>query len=324
MAPQTPVTTEALRPRKIPWRKRLLVRVLGAMLLIFSISLTTWWWPRRTMLAVWYVNGTVFRNSDLQRADQLLEWSQWIGANWVGGYSDELHRFLSSVSPDIEITGVELTNAKVSDEWLVRLKQFPNLELISLHDRQLGPGLAHLRDLKQLKRINVISASNSHLRELSRLPELHALFLWEPGSGDLGLDVLPTLPNLKSLFIGDSANLGELLQTLPVCPQLEKLYTQNCKGLTDEDLSSLQRLKNLKQLSLIQSGSLGDAGFIELSKVTTLEALVLRRSIGTISDRGLISLQSLYNLTYLGLPYNWSPGQLQSLQQALPKTRIEN
>ena len=323
MSSQMPAPIEVLRPRKVFWHKRLLVRVLVVVLVVFSVSLATWWWPRRTMLAVWYANGTVLRNDDLPRANQVVRWSNSIGVRWLGGYTEEVERFLSSFSADSEITGVELTNAKVSDEWLVRLKQFPNLEWISLHDRQLGPGLEHLRGLPHLRRVNVIAASNRHLMELKRLPELEALLLWEPQSGDIGLDVLPTLPNLKSLFIGDCANLGALLQALPDNSHLERLSTQNCQRLMDNDLSRLQRLKSLKQVAIVRSGSIGDAGLIQISHVTTLETLVIRPSVGEITDRGLDALQSLHNLTYLGLPYNWTPEQLQSLQQALPKAKID-
>jgi hypothetical protein len=170
----------------------------------------------------------------------------------------------------------------------------------------------------------VTSVSNRHLMELKRLPELTALLLWEPQPGDIGLDVLPTLPNLKTLFIGDCGNLGELLQALPDDVQLERLTAQTCRQFTDDDLSSLQRLKNLKRLVIVQSGSIGDAGLIQISQITTLETLILRRSIGDITDRGLDALHSLHNLTYLGLAYNWSPEQLQTLQQALPKAKIDN
>ena len=322
MASQTPATIEVLRPRKVSWHKRLLVRVLVVVLLVISISLTTWWWPRRTMIAVWYVNGTVLRNADGPRANQVVGWSNLIGVRWLGD-TEEVERFLSRFSADTEITGVDLTKAKVSDEWLVRLKQFPKLDWIVLHDRQLGPGLEHLRDLNHLKGISVYSASNRHLVELKRLPELRSLMLWEPKSGDIGLDVLATLPNLKWFFISDCADLGELLQAVPDNARLERLGTQDCRRLTDDDLNSLRRLKNLKQLSIVRSGPIGDVGLIQISHVTTLETLVIRPSVGEITDRGLDALQSLHNLTYLGLPYNWTPEQLQSLQQALPKAKID-
>ncbi len=322
MSSPTPVKIEVLRSRRIRWHQRLLVRVLLVAFLAISISLATWWWPRRTMIAVWYVNGTVFRTDDLPRANQVVGWSSSIGLNWLGD-TEEVQRFLSRFSADREITSVDLTNAKVSDQWLVRLKQFPKLEWIVLHDRQLGPGLDHLRDLNQLKGISVISASNRHLMELKRLPELRSLMVWEPQPGDIGVDVLQTLPNLEYLAICDCADLGQILQALPDHRTLRKLSTQDCLRLTDDDLSSLKRLKNLKQLALIRSGSIGDAGLIQISQVTSLETLAIRPSVGEISDQGLEALHSLRKLTYLGLPHNWSPEQLETLQQALPKTKID-
>lgn len=320
----TPSEPEVLRARKRTWLSRLWVRVTLVLLLIGVISLATWWWPRRTMVAVWRAGGTVTCERDRERAIKLLNWfdptrGTWI---WIRHFST-VYRILSWTSTDAEITGLNLKDTPVGTEWLARVQRFPKLKSIGLHDRQLGAGLDHLRDREQLSSVSVTVASQGHLVELKRLPQIKDIHLWKPEANEISLDALADLPKLHSLFVGDCSHTGKLLQRLPELPQLEMLILQNCQGFTDEDLQHLSRLPNLKTLDIVKSSPVSDAGLEHLSRLENLEMLCVRKSSGQITKAGLQPLQRLTKLKQLiVLRGDLTLDQLDTRQVLLPNCAI--
>jgi hypothetical protein len=323
MSTSSQTEAEVLRAKKRPWLRRLWVRISLVLLLIFTISVVTWWWPRRTMVAVWWVNGTVYCDSDRQRTIQWLTWWDPAGTGWGSQHFSSVYRVLSWTSFDGEITGTQLKDAEVNDEWLIRLRRFPKLRWLGLHDRQLGQSLGHLRESEQLTAIHVTSASDRRLVELQRVPHLEDVFLWNTQADDIGLDALTSLPKLKSLFFGDCQHADELLQRLPELPHLETLVIQDCHGFSDEDLACLQRLPNLKYLDIVKSAPVSDAGLLHLSKLANVETLCVRKSSGQITDVGLQALQRLQRLKELiVIRGDLTPEQLKTLDRLLPNTTI--
>ena len=190
---------EVLRPAKTPRLKRLWVRIALVLMLIWVISFATWWWPRKTMVAVWRVQGDAFNASDPERAIAISQWSDFLGVPRHRTYFSEIWSVLCWTHSDVEITHVRLMNSKVTDEWLIQLNGFPKLRHLHLHERQLGPGLARWHGAQQLAGMSVTSASNRRLAELRWIPQLQSLMLWNPMPGDIGLDALSSLPHLKVL-----------------------------------------------------------------------------------------------------------------------------
>ena len=320
----TPAVPETLRARPRRWLSRLWVRVSLVLMLIFAISLFAWWLPRRTIVSVWWNGGVVTCEKDRARAGAVLDWFDPTGGGWAWQHFRTMYRLLGWTRTDIEITWVTLSDSKVTDDWLVRLKGFPNLKGTDLHDRQLGTGLDHLRGRLTLKLINIHSASDRHLVELRRLPQLESLGLWEPQSGDIGLESLTDLSNLNSLFIGDCKHTDEVLEALPELPLLESLVIQDCKGFVDDDLRHLQRLPNLKYLDVVCStSSLGDVALEHLSQLNRLETLALRTPWKDVTDEGLAKLAGMKSLKQMYvLGHQCSPSQLQRLRKALPNCAI--
>ena len=317
-------TDEVLNKKKRRWLSRLWVRVLLVLLLIGVITAGSWWWPRRTMVAVWRVDGVVLSESDRQRTIRWLNWWDPGGASGLWGNFGVAYRILSCTSSDDEITGVQLKDSHVNDAWLARLRPFPKLKWIGLHDRQLGPGLDGLRDVETLKQLNVFFVSKGHLTELKRVPQLEDLSLWNVQSGELGFDSLTSLPLLKSLFLGDCQNTAELLSALPLLPQVETLVIQDCHGFTDADLANLQRLPNLRYLDIVSSARVSDAGLEHLSKLEKLATFCLRKSSGEFTDIGLQTLQRYPSLRELiMIQGDLTPAQFKSLEQLLPKVRLQ-
>ena len=320
----TPSEPEALRARKRTWLSRLWVRVTLVLLLIGVISLATWWWPRRTMVAVWRVGGTVTCERDHERAIKLLNWfdptrGTWI---WIRHFST-VYRVLSWTSTDAEITGLGLTDTPVGTEWLAHTKRFPKLKSIGLHDRQLGPGLGHLGDHKLLNGLGVTAVSQDHLTELKRLPQIKIVSLWKAEADKIDLNALAALPKLNALFVGNCPHTSSLLQRLPTLPRVETFVLQDCDGFTDDDLSHLARLPKLKYLDIVKSSPVSDAGLEHLSRLENLETLCLRKSSGQITKAGLQPLQRLTKLKQLiVLRGDLTLDQLDTLQELLPNCTV--
>jgi hypothetical protein len=303
----SPIEPERLHARKVPLRKRLWVRVISILLLISIISFTSVWWPRRTMLSVWFANGRIFCESrkkpsiDLMVSLGIMQ-TVWGSKNWMDHYA-----LLSGTGLDRDVTAVILEDSSVKDDWLIYVKHLPALTYLGLHDRQLGTGLDALRDMI----------------ELQRLPNLETLDLWSPEDGDIGLDTLSSLPKLKTLLIDHCGHTDQILKSLDELPGIEQLIFQNCTGFADEDLVHLQRLTNLKYLDLVRCGPINDEGLQQLSQLKNLETLCIRKSSGRFTDEGLDALKDLPNLKeIIVIRGDFTAEQLKKMEELLPNVLI--
>ena len=323
MSLATPAVTETLCARPRRWLSRLWVRVSLVLLLIFAINLFAWWLPRRTMVSVWWNGGTVTGDKDHERTNAVLAWFDPTSTGWVWSYYDTVNRFLVWTCTDIDITVLSLSGSKVTDLRLFGLKRLSKLKAAILHDRQIGAGLADLRDCLELRDIAIKSVSDRRLAELRQLPQLQSLSLYEPQSGDIGLESLTALPSLNSLFIDDCKYTDEVLEALPELPLLERLTVHECTGFGDENFYCLHRLPNLKYLHIEGQLPLGDFALEHVSQLTRLESLSLRTRWEDVTDEGLAKLarmKSLRNIHVVGVKS--SPSQLQRLRKALPSCNI--
>jgi hypothetical protein len=321
MSIETPAKPEVLIARKQAWHCRLWVRIVLVLLLAYFIGVVSWWWPRRTMVAVWSIRGIAIADGQQEHAIELTRWLRSSGLTSIG--FGGVRSTLSWLDCDREVTGVGLTESKVGDHWLVHLKQFPKLESLQLHDRQVGPGLECLRDSSNLKTISVNAASNRHLVELQRIPQFVDLTLCEPQSGDLGLEAFSSLVNLKIFNLERCHETGAFFRQLPEMPQLEWVSIRESDGYVDGDLTELIRQPNLKLLTIDRSLPLNDAGLMHLSKLKNLERLLICRSWGEVTETGLQALKELKKLRYLTVDSgDLMPEQLKSLHLFLPGVRI--
>ena len=86
-------------------------------------------------------------------ADERLYWAQWL--SW--GRDDDA------------MTWMDVSKSRLNAGDLVRLKQFPALKFVRLHDRHLGPGLEDLQRHLRLSWFGVENPGEGHLEELIRL-----------------------------------------------------------------------------------------------------------------------------------------------------------
>ena len=322
MSIATPAPPEVLVARKIPWRKRLWVRVLLLLALTGGITVAIWWWPRRTMVAMWRVNGQATCTADRENLRAIVQRWDPSGTGWLSRNWERIGQYHLLARTDAEINGVNLIAAPVGDEWLVRLRRMPRLEWLMMDDRQVGPGLIHLQDHTQLKLCCVVAASGEHLRELRHLQCLERLGLSQPARGDIGLSGLTMLPNLKELTIQECASTADVLAQLPELPQIERLCLFLCGDIRCDDLAHLQRLSNLKELDFRRSGPINDECLVRISQLKSLEKLAILRSAGQITDVGLQALQRLVRLKELSVTGDFTPQQVRTLQLLLPNATI--
>ena len=292
----TPIEPERLQARKIPFRNRLWVRVISISLLVTAISIAGLWWPRRTMLAVWFVNGQVFCESHRKPTYDLMVNLGILQTVWGTKNFSNHYALLSGTGCDRDVNVVVLQDSKVKDDWLIQLKDLPSLKYVGLHDRQLGAGIEVLNRISTLKHLGVTAVGDRHLAELRRLPHLEQVSLWSPRTGDIGLDSLPSLPRLKSLLIDGSRQTDQILKSLPEISTIEELVVQNCTGFADDDLAHLRRFPNLKYLDLVRCGPINDKGLKHLCQLNHLETLAIRKSSGRFTNEGLESLKELPHL----------------------------
>lgn len=320
MSSSAPMSPGLLVKRKRTWLSRLWVRIALVLLVIVCISTGIWWWPRRGVVAVVWAGGSVYCPADRPRAIALMNWAYPSG--WTSPAFNRLTYFLGSGHTDAEITSVHLQNTNVDDRWLARLTRFPNLEGVDLDDSQLGPGLQVLRDHPRLKGLTLNGLSDRHWEELRRCPQVDWLMVVQPQAVDVGVEHLKFLPQLKEFHLQESLVTTDFLTHLPELPQIESINFFKCP-MTDDDLLHLQKLPNLKILDLCKSGPFSDQGLVHLSRLSKLETLCIRISSGQITDAGLQALKPLENLKELiVIRGDFSPTQIQLLQQTLPKARI--
>lgn len=102
--------------------------------------------------------------------------------------------------------------------------------------------------------------------------------------------------------------------------EVESLYLSNT-GVTDAELTHLERLPGLRYLNLYYSG-VTDAGLVHLERLTRLERLSLTNA--QVTDAGLAHLHGLTSLRWLYLNNTRVTDEgLARLRRALPNCRIE-
>jgi hypothetical protein len=325
-APPTAATVpEVLRARPCRWLSRLWVRVSLVLLLICAICVAVWWWPRRTMVAVWWAGGEFSCKADIQRASNISGWvdNYVIGRRWASNDINTVWHVLTLTREDREITYVDLSRSNVGDEWLRKMRRFPQLSMLDLHDRQLGPGLDQLRDCANLSSVRLSTVSNNLFAELRRLPQLNAVSLTGPQSRGLRLDPLTEMPKLTFLSMYHCRFTNELLATMPELPMLETFIISNCTDFSDDDLKCLARFQNLKDFRLEGSRPFSDATLEHLSQLESVERLSLWSPWSSITPYGLRSLGQMKNLKHVIVDKTQcSPAQVKMLQNQLPKCRI--
>ncbi|MBN1974168.1 MAG: hypothetical protein JW787_11050 [Sedimentisphaerales bacterium] len=258
------------------------------------------------------VDSNQFTNAGLAHVAKLtsLRYLMLYGKN----FTDAGMEYLKD-SQSLRILHVGLLS--LTDEALAHIAEIPNLEAINLHRSEniTDDGIAALAKLKSLKKLDIGSSkvTDTGLSYLQACKNLDYLTLPPQGISDVGLTYLGQLSNLKHLdvsrvhFVDPKMDSGYYTDNgvaeLSKCKLLEEL-TIGSIGMTDEGMSHIAELTNLKWLGLFGCSNVTNKGIEKLKTLKSLQYLSIYESNITIG--GLSSLNELSNLTDL---------QLQNVQQ---------
>jgi len=191
-----------------------------------------------------------------------------------------------------------------SQDKLEVLGRLTSLTHLNLYKTSIGPGLAYLRGLKNLKYLSLALNSHPqidrHLSNIAGLTNLEELGLGGRTITDMALRHLRGLTQLKKLNLSYSGITGEGLAFLQDI-QLQELNMENTR-IGDSGLVHVGRLKSLKKLDISSNPitrRVTDAGLVHVGRLSLLEELAL--PFGGISDEGIVQLASLASLKRLSV-----------------------
>ncbi len=196
----------------------------------------------------------------------------------------------------LRFLGLTATRNEHIDKHLAHIANLTELEKLNLRDTLVGDaGLAHLRKMSKLKKLDLFSNPNTgritdagmvYLKDLKSLEELSL----PSGITDAGVAYLVGLDSLKNINLWGHS-------------------------LTDKGTAALARMKSLEDLD-ISSRHVTDAGMVKLSACHCLESLTLSRC--QITNAGLARLAKLKTLTKLSLRRTQVTGSGLTVLKELP------
>ena len=198
--------------------------------------------------------------------------------------------------------GPSVTNI---DAKMAPIGKLTSLTQLHIGGGNVGKGLAHLKNLKSLRYLSLISKRNDdinkYLAHLSGLTELEELVLKNTPVCDASLVHLKGMTKLKKLNLSNAQINGAGLVHLRGMTNLEELDFSNTQ-IEDKNLVYISGMTKLRKLDLSSNpgtGKITDAGMVHLKNLKSLEQLKL--PYGGISDVGLSHLTELSSLKKLNV-----------------------
>ena len=199
-----------------------------------------------------------------------------------------------------EITRVDLDNCTDLPAILPLLKEFPEVEYVSISNHKFTSELA---------------------KHLGGLPNLRDLNLYRSSIGDDGLKHLTGLKNLRRIPMGETKVTDQGLKVISGMTQLEYVGVRG-NNVTDAGLVHLKGLTNLTGLYLGET-KVTDAGLKHIAGLTRLRTLYMDQM--NVTDAGLEHLYGLTDLRqlYLSKTKTTAAGRAR-LKEALPDLSISD
>ncbi len=272
------------------------------------------------MFAIHSVGGRFDTHAGFHSSVKFLEAAEWGGVRVSSETFEVVRRALPWMSTDKDLRGVVLWQCDVESDWIPNLQGLPTLEILCLHERQVGPELQKLAGLSMLRHFSINSASTGSVTHASPLKTIESLSLWRPKREDLGFAALAGHSNLRIVVFGDSPDAGEFVEQLAPLPALEEIQFQNCGGVTTAQFEQMARLTRLNALIFSGTRVLDDDALEQLSRLPNLKTLLTRKAILSLSERGLDALTRMTALREL----SFSTGELTASQVAELRRRMPN
>ena len=236
--------------------------------------------------------------SNLPRLERLCLWG-------TSPISDRHIKYLEGLTQlkSLTLWGIcdRLTDASLAS--ISKLTNLEELHFIMTSPKFTGGGIAHLRRLKYLRKIDLGFAQISDARYLMALPQLE--FVKPVEMTIENMKALSGLRNLKSLGVflpslpngsTDDPVAASYLGALSSLEELSFCGSAAGRSVSDEEVACLESLGRLKKLH-VGSKHLTDRSLASISKLDQLESLNFRVFGGAgVSKNGLKQLSGLTNL----------------------------
>jgi Leucine-rich repeat (LRR) protein len=201
---------------------------------------------------------------------------------------------------DGNVVGVSLASTSITDAEVAVLKEFPQLEELSLRNTQVSNlGATHLA-IPSLQVLDVghTLLSDPALAFLGKNENLRKLDMAHTLVEGPGLAALANLAHLEELNLASSALTDEGLEHIGKTSGLQRL-SLDYTDVSDRGLSHLAGLGRLTHLDLT-GADVSDEGLAHLSGLVGLVELHL--GFGRFTDKGIALLAGLTRLKKLSLP----------------------
>jgi Leucine-rich repeat (LRR) protein len=187
------------------------------------------------------------------------------------------------------VRALRLDNTATNDAELEKIcSQNPELVELTLGNTKItDAGLAHLRELKKLRKIRIskTAITDAGMSGLAKCETLEDVDVSQTKIGDNGVRELRALPRLKNLnlyltLVTDQGLDSFRKEDYRSATKIERLNLDKCP-ITDSGLAHLASLKSLAWLHL-GGTAITDAGLTELAKLETLKEAIVTKTETTL------------------------------------------
>jgi sugar lactone lactonase YvrE len=197
-------------------------------------------------------------------------------------------------------------SARVTDDWLEHLAGQEDLRRLELSGTAVtSAGLVHLKDLKNLERLNVCltAVDDEGLRHLAGLTKMRRMVVCSSQVTGSGFKHLEGMKDLESINLHSSPASDAGLEAIGKLTSLRRLEIVHTK-VTDAGLKHLAGLVNLRQLH-VASHDTTEAGLPFLGQLKELEQLdVYEKSASNQTLEQIGKLPKLRFLMLTGGPFD--------------------
>ena len=142
------------------------------------------------------------------------------------------------------VVEVRLIKADLTDDFLARLAEFPNLKILNISQNDVtGEGLKHLTALTHLEDLD-LSYTKVNDDDMATLGEIHSLRRLDLSHNRLsgrGFHSLATLENLETICLVKTPLRSDALKSLADLPRLSTCNIFGCRHLTRENVETFQK-----------------------------------------------------------------------------------
>jgi Leucine-rich repeat (LRR) protein len=184
-----------------------------------------------------------------------------LSVNGVTGFADE---HLQMLAPLVNLKYLDLTGSYVSDNGLLYLQPFTELEVLKMAKMQgvRGAGLKELmmkhKGLPHIQQLTVYDNPYLSIEAYEGISRMKTLVSLDVGAANCTntafLGAIPPLKNLEALSVHENDALSDpAMAALPKMKKLKGLYLQNNKYISDAAVPMFTKVKTLESLTILNT-----------------------------------------------------------------------